>query len=140
MNHTFLHEHPELQQRLDIDHAHVIVDREDWVRAQMTTQVKTKKVIDVLLTEREYQKKRWGTRQADGSFTENAHSVGNYLLFMQDYLTEAIHRASREDGFDGALDSLRKVMALGIRCFEEHGIPSRDPLIPVINARDGLSA
>lgn len=97
-------------------------------------------ICDVIHEERDYQRRRWGRRQPDNSFVENSHAVGSYMVFMQDYLTEALHRASREDGWQGALDSLRKVVALGFRCFEEHGVPRRDSSKPIINARDGLQA
>ncbi len=108
----------------------------------MTTEQKmeTRQVFESLLGERTYQKRRWGHRQEDGSYVESSHSVCDYLVFMQDYLTDTLRRASREDGYEGALDSLRKVVALGVRCFEEHGCPLRDLRMPVINAKDGLPA
>jgi hypothetical protein len=98
------------------------------------------RVLSELWRERRYQKFRWGFRQEDGSFIENHHAVSSYIVFMQDYLTEAIHYASREEGFCNALDSLRKVVALGIRCFEEHGVPPRCFDDPIINARDHFEA
>ena len=102
--------------------------------------MKTQDIFGALLSEREYQKRRWGFRQSDGSFVENTHTVGDYMVYMQDYLTEAFRRASREEGCHGAIDGLRKVVALGVRCFEEHGVPKRDLNLPVVNARDGLEA
>ncbi len=100
----------------------------------------TQDILNLLVSERKYQKRRWGFRQPDGSFEESKRTVGEYMVYMQDYLTEAFHAAAREEGDYPALDVLRKVVALGVRCFEEHGVPSRDLLLPVINARDGLEA
>ncbi len=97
-------------------------------------------VIEALKVEREYQKYRWGYRQADGSFVEPSHGVGDFLVYAQDYLTAAVHRASRENGNAGAIEELRKVMALCCACFEMNGgLQTRD-ITNVINARDGLIA
>jgi hypothetical protein len=35
---------------------------------------------------------------------------------------------------------LRKVVALGVACFEQHGMPVRDPNTRCVNARDGMVA
>ncbi len=97
-------------------------------------------VLDAIASERAYQARRWGNRRWNGTFEETKHSVGDFLVYMQDYLTEAFHDASREDGDEKALESLRKVVALGVACFEQHGISMRDSITPCINGRDGLSA
>lgn len=75
------------------------------------------KAID---SERNYQLKRWGVNGEDAK-----HSVGDFLTYMDDYLSEAKHRASREDGDTGSLEVLRKVVALGVACMEQHGAPMR---------------
>ena len=51
----------------------------------------TQDILDVLVSERKYQKRRWGFRQPDGSFEESKRTVGEYMVYMQDYLTEAFH-------------------------------------------------
>ena len=53
------------------------------------------------------------------------HSVGDYIVFMQGYLNAAIARGSKDSGWDSALEELRKVVALGIACFEQNGVPER---------------
>ena len=97
-------------------------------------------VFDAIASERAYQVRRWGLRQWNGVFEEKKHSVGEFLVYIQDYLTEAFHAASREDGDDNTLESLRKVVAIGVACFEQHGVPMRDPNLPCINGRDGQPA
>lgn len=100
-------------------------------------------VYAALETERQYQIKRWGVRQADGSFREVPHSVEDFVLYMEDYLHEARHQLSRlpePEARDVALDTLRKVVTMGIACFEQHGVQRRDPNVPVINGRDGQPA
>src|SRR5271166_5775868 len=97
-------------------------------------------VFDAIDSERQYQMRRWGVRQSDGSFTEKDHSVCDWLVYMQNYLNAAMHRASREDGDDGTLEELRKVVTLGIACFEQKGIKSRDTSVLIINGRDNRQA
>lgn len=74
------------------------------------------KIIDA---ERNYQDTKWGL-QHDAN-----HEVESYILYMEDYLNEARHLLSHANGVEGGLDVLRKVVALGIACFESHGVPER---------------
>jgi len=53
------------------------------------------------------------------------HSVGDFIVFMQGYLNDAIKKGSHEAGWQGSLEELRKVVALGVACFEQHGVPER---------------
>jgi hypothetical protein len=77
-------------------------------------------VYEALDTEREYQERRWG-----GEDQNRKHEVASWILYMQEYLTEAIHTASRSGDETLALDSIRKVTALGVACMEVHGAPHR---------------
>ncbi len=93
-------------------------------------------VCAAIAVERDYQRERWGFRQLDGSFVEATHSVEEFIVYMDSYLSEAKHQISREPGNQSALDTLRKVVCLGIACFEQHGVPQRE-MVDVINGRDG---
>lgn len=53
------------------------------------------------------------------------HSVGDFIVFMQGYLNAAVARGSKDTGWNGALEELRKVVALGVACFEQNGVPER---------------
>lgn len=75
------------------------------------------KVID---SERDYQDTKWG-----GKAHDNYHEVEAWILYMQAYLNKAINRISSEKGPIGGLEELRKVVALGVACFEVHGVPER---------------
>jgi hypothetical protein len=91
--------------------------------------------------EREYQARAWGpggfkrdglTSQADGlaltegtSLPEFRREVASYLTFMQHHLDEAKKAVTTQDGSAAALDQLRKVLALGVACAEQHGLPFR---------------
>jgi len=96
-------------------------------------------VYAALDSERNYQERRWGYRQAGGLMLEPEHCICDFLLYMQDYLAQAIHAAATTPGYDKTLDILRKVITLGIACSEQHGIPIR-PDGPVTNGRDGKPA
>lgn len=57
------------------------------------------------------------------------HSPEEFLLYMQDYLTEATHVASRTWGAEchpKVLAIVRKVTALGVACMEANGAPRRE--------------
>jgi len=75
------------------------------------------KIYSAIDGERWYQDKKWGVKK---------NQVAAWILFMEHHLGEAKKYVSVEDNDDKALDSLRKVTALGVACFEEHGIPLRD--------------
>ena len=79
-----------------------------------------REVYDRLNGERSYQELMTKTKG-----WQQEHSVGDWIVFMQGYLNKAIARGSKEIGWDGALDELRKVAALAVACFEEHGVPER---------------
>src|SRR5579885_2664695 len=82
--------------------------------------------------ERAYQLSRAEAVSGPGS-GEHKHSVEEYLLYMQDYLNEAIHQASRIWTASGEIDvdhpalhTLRKVTAMGVACMEQNGAPRRE--------------
>jgi hypothetical protein len=74
-------------------------------------------VYDAIDSERYYQMQRWGQN--------NPHEIGAWILFMEDYLAEARHLVSRNSPEEIALDTIRKVTALGVACMEQHGAPLR---------------
>ncbi len=80
-------------------------------------------VYKALDSERDYQDQRWGETQCGGK-----HSPTEYLVYMQDYINEAMHLVSRvEDpkGSEEAMNIIRKVTAMGVACAEQHGINYR---------------
>lgn len=79
-----------------------------------------KEVYEILNGERDYQDKKWGGKQHD-----NYHEVEAWIIYMQHNLNKAIEAISTQRGIQGGLEHLRKVTALGIACFEVHGVPRR---------------
>lgn len=75
--------------------------------------------------ERDYQAKRWNENTTT---TAGVHSVTEYLVYMQDYVNEALHTVSRTGdplGSTAGLDIIRKVTALGVACMEQNGAIKR---------------
>lgn len=83
-------------------------------------------VYEAIDGERTYQTK-WNTAESRGK-----HEVGAFILFMEEYLSQARRLESTLDGggnapsdCEGSLDFVRKVTALGVACMEQNGAPKR---------------
>jgi hypothetical protein len=67
--------------------------------------------------EREKQDSMWGGKKHDVY-----HDIASWLTFMQHYLTKTVGWVTHGKD-EEALNELRKVVALGVACFEVHGVP-----------------
>ena len=74
--------------------------------------------IDV---ERQYQD-HLPSNRTDGSDKQ----VGSYLTMMRHYMTKAEEAWTMNRGDSAALDNVRKIAAIAVRCMEEHGAPTRN--------------
>ena len=83
--------------------------------------MKRNEVYNVIDQERAYQEKAW-PRDAD----KVALPVAGELLLMESYLHDARQAYTKYAGDTQCLDMMRKAVAIGIRCFENHGVPSRE--------------
>lgn len=88
-------------------------------------------VFDRLRDEREYQ----------DSFVDKYSHKGNpsveaEILMMEEYLALARSAWVKTKGDDAALDILRKVAGIAIRCFENHGCPARCLLKPTVTEQN----
>ena len=78
-----------------------------------------KAVFEAIASEREYQDRKWGAP------SEHPHEVGGWLTLM------AVHLRRAQDAWAGAnsdteaLAALRKVLAVGVACGEQHGLRGR---------------
>ena len=80
-------------------------------------------VYAALDSEREYQRK-WEVE----SESKGLHSIEEFFLYIEDYVSEAKHILSRESiqaARPKALHIMRKVTALGVAAMEQHGAPKR---------------
>ena len=68
--------------------------------------------------EREYQKNLWG---------DHPKALENFIVYMEDYLAQARHEISRLPGDPPmeALETIRKVVTLGVAAMEQHGVVLR---------------
>lgn len=76
-------------------------------------------------SERNYQDRKWGT------VDQHPHEVGGWLTLMRKLLTDAEVAWASSDGDYMALQEIRKVLAVGVACAEQHGITSRSYSQPV---------
>ena len=88
----------------------------------MATRQEVYAVID---GERDYQRK-W----EDPALTDSGgrHSETEFLVYIQDYVNEALHEATRKpdpEAFKFCLNSLRKIAALAVAAMEQHGAVAR---------------
>lgn len=80
-------------------------------------------VYEAIDTEREYQDKKWGTDE------NHYHSLAEWLVYIENYVNEAKHIATRLPeplSSQKVLDIMRKVTAMGVCAMEQHGAPKRD--------------
>ena len=85
-------------------------------------------VYEALDGERDYQDEKWGPTPSHG-----IHTATEFLVFMRDYIEEALHIESRESLVTAdpkALDIIRKVTALGVACMEQNGVQLRKKGLP----------
>ena len=78
-------------------------------------------VFAAIETERSYQKERWGSEG-------EKHSNLEYLVYIRDYVEEALHRLSRVSDAECVYptqDSLRKIAALAVAAQEVNGVRVR---------------
>jgi hypothetical protein len=97
-------------------------------------------VFKAIDSERDYQQRRWGVRQENGTFKEIPRSVEQFILYMEDYLLQAKHQITREAGEFTSKETIRKVVTLGVACLEQHGVVPRNKHVLVENALDNRPA
>ena len=82
-------------------------------------------VYAVIDGEADYQDRRWNSAT---TASNGRHSVTEWLVYMQSYLTQAIAQVSRNgdpEGSQMALATVRKITTMGVRCMEQNGAPER---------------
>lgn len=87
--------------------------------------MKQQTVFEAITSEREYQDRKWGTP------AEHPHEVGGWLTLMAVHLRRAQEAWAGANNDVEALASLRKVLAVGVACGEQHGLRGRARAQPV---------
>jgi hypothetical protein len=78
-------------------------------------------VCGLVDTERNYQDARFPS-----SASGPRHKITGYLVMFDTYLRRAIDGWTLGIGDRAALDNVRKLAGIAVRCLEEHGAPFRD--------------
>lgn len=87
-----------------------------------------KQVYAALDGERDYQDERWNENTTASG---GRHSVGEFIVFLDNYLHEAKAQYSRmaePEASEAALHTIRKITAIGVACMEQHGALPRETL------------
>jgi len=91
-------------------------------------EIRRDQVFEAINGERHYQEMKWG------DLVDHPQSVGAYLTLMRVHLTRAENDWAGSDGNIEALHCLRKVLAIGVACGEQHGMPCRPDAEPPLRA------
>jgi hypothetical protein len=83
------------------------------------------RVYNAIDSERDFQDRKWGT------VAEHPHEVGGWLTIMRQLLRDAEKAwASSADDYTTTVE-IRKVIAVGVACLEQHGVQTRSKFIEV---------
>jgi len=77
------------------------------------------KVYEAINAERDFQDRKWG------KIEQHPHEVGGWLTIMRKLLTDAENAWASKAGDRAALEEIRKVIAVGVACCEQHGVETR---------------
>jgi hypothetical protein len=77
------------------------------------------RVYNAIDSERDFQDRKWGTPD------EHPHEVGGWITIMRKLLRDAEESWACSAGDVAALQEIRKVVAVGVACCEQHGVQTR---------------
>jgi len=83
------------------------------------TKASKQDVFNAITDERVFQDRKWGTVE------QHPHEVGSWLTIMRQLMNDADKGWMSNRGDEAALDDIRKVVAVGVACMEQHGIVHR---------------
>lgn len=86
--------------------------------------MKRSDVYKYLDTEREYQDLRWGSQKNGNDIPDEEKPIPEWINYMEYHLMKA-KEMTRSFDYKAALNEVRKVTALGVRCMELYGCPER---------------
>lgn len=95
--------------------------------------INRQEVYEAIDSERNYQDDRWGPYLSaerdplpEHGMPAGWRSLDEFVMYMQGYMNDLVHAASHSADKIEALNIVRKVTALGVRCMEQHGAPRRE--------------
>lgn len=86
----------------------------------MARKATRQEVYEAIDTERDYQD-RLGANRTDG----RQQTVGEYLTMMRHYMNKADEAWTNNPGDAAALEVIRKIGGIAVRCMEDWGAPKR---------------
>ncbi len=92
------------------------------------------RIYNAIDSERDFQDRKWGTVH------DHPHEVGGWLTIMRKLMADADAAWSSSNGDYQALEEIRKVIATGVACCEQHGVSHRSKFTepPVESKRTSL--
>jgi hypothetical protein len=91
----------------------------------VNTPATREEVFAAINSERAYQDSLWNPETTP---TGGVHHIASWLTYMRSYLDEAVNQVSRAPdpmASDAALNTIRKIVGMGVACMEQHGAPQR---------------
>lgn len=86
----------------------------------MTSFTPRERVYQAIDTERDYQD------SLDLSRTDGRrHTVGEYITMLHHYMRELDEAWTLNPGDEAALNTMRKIAGISVRCMEDHGVVDR---------------
>lgn len=77
-------------------------------------------VVEAIEKERSYQDRKWGTIE------EHPHTVGEWILIMEEFVRKARLAWVTGVGDRTALFRILQISSLGVACMEQHGVVERN--------------
>lgn len=99
-------------------------NKKEFKGTRVSFKMERGRVYEILDGEREYQNQM----VAPGTHHLGKPSVAEELVMMEHYLAEARKSWVTTKGDEESLEMMRKVAGIAVRCFENHGCPSRSRL------------
>lgn len=82
-------------------------------------------VYKVIETERDYQDSKWGETASSGNLGQGNRTIDEFSLYVAGYANDLVQITSHSGDPNAKLDVMRKIAALCVACFEQHGCPER---------------
>jgi hypothetical protein len=116
---------PKLKDAVLITPSDITRLKHQFENIQKVRPLKREEVYKIIDGERDYQEKKWNSITTS---SKGVHSAGEWLTFIQDYLTEAMHITSRNSEPEATkmvMENIRKITAMGVAAMEQIETPPR---------------
>jgi len=83
-------------------------------------------VFEAIISEREYQDRRWNSKT---TISSGQHELESFVLYIEDYIREMktiLSRTAQQEAYEKSAHIMRKIAALTVAAMEQHGAPLRE--------------